>query len=379
MPEVNAFLAVPYSGRGIGYTCKKLLEGIMGDDFEVCLNAPYLNANLATGMRHNTLAPILLSKLLYRFARPQTRRLVEKIHLSALKKSASRQTISYIWSETSPDFDLELRSLKSIIVREKFNCSKAAAKRILDDAYARLGLDPQHGITDDAIRLEKARLERADAIFCPAAGVDASLEEIGIPKHRRLRGSYGFDLSRVTTPAPPSLDPIDGTTYLFMGTICVRKGAHLMLRAWAKSGVNGRLVLAGALEPAIANTCRVELARPDVVRLAFTPNVAALYKSADVFVFPTLEEGDPLVIYEAAANGLAAIVSPMGAGNVVRHGVEGYVLDPYAEDDWIEAMRSLDKDADQRRRLSDAIRTKAAEFEWPRVGLQRRASLRTLL
>lgn len=379
MPIVNTFLAVPFSGRGIGYTCHKLLEGIRGDDFEVCLNAPYLNSDLGNDIRHNGLWPTPLAKLVYRYARPQARRLVEKIHLSALKRAGTNQTISYLWSETSPAFDEELHNLKSIVVREKFNCGKATAKRILDEAYARLGISPQHGITDDAIRLEKARLEQADAVFCPNANVDISLAEIGIPESKRLRTSYGYDPARVITSEPAALAPIEGTTYLFVGSICVRKGAHLLLKAWAKSGVKGRLVLAGALEPIIETTCREELARADVVHLSYTSNVAALYKSADVFVFPSLEEGGPQVTYEAAANGLAAIVSPMGAGDVVRHGEEGHVLDPYAEDDWIEAIRLLDRNAGERQRMSDAIRTRAIQFEWPKVGLQRRTSLRTLL
>ena len=40
------------------------------------------------------------------------------------------------------------------------------------------------------------------------------------------------------------------------------------------------------------------------------------YLAANVFVLPSLEEGDPIVAYEAAAYALPVMASPVGAGRI---------------------------------------------------------------
>ena len=75
------------------------------------------------------------------------------------------------------------------VVREKFNCGKATAKAILDDAYTRLSLSPAHGITDAGIAKEREELHLADAVYCPNAMVAESLRAIGIAGHNSWGGS----------------------------------------------------------------------------------------------------------------------------------------------------------------------------------------------
>ena len=86
--------------------------------------------------------------------------------------------------------------------------------------------------------------------------------------------------------------------------------------------------MAGQLEPTIKSKCADVLRRDDVIILDYVQNVGAVYRSADVFAFPSLEEGDPLVTYEACGCGLPIITTPMGAGRVVRHNREGFVDRP---------------------------------------------------
>ena len=120
-------------------------------------------------------------------------------------------------------------------------------------------------------------------------------------------------------------------TALFVGTICVRKGVHLLLDYWIQSGVKGRLILLGEIEPIIKDKCADLLRRSDIVVMDYVKekDLGALYRSADVFLLPSLEEGSPLVIYEACGSGLPVVTTPMGAGAIVRHSCEGLVLDPY--------------------------------------------------
>ena len=151
-----------------------------------------------------------------------------------------------------------------------------------------------------------------------------------------------------------ALPPINGATFIFVGSICVRKGAHLLLRYWARSRIRGRLILAGEVEPAIAEVCAEYLAREDVQVIKYTRDLGPYYRSADAFVFPSLEEGGPQVTYEAAGCGLPLITSPMGAGRIAVEQSTGFIVDPFDEAVAIAAMQAMADDRDLRRRMGDA-------------------------
>jgi glycosyltransferase involved in cell wall biosynthesis len=134
------------------------------------------------------------------------------------------------------------------------------------------------------------------------------------------------------------------------------------------------LLLCGSIEPAIAEACSEILARPDVVHSQYNPDISWAYRQADIFAFPSLEEGSPLVTYEAMAHGLPILTSPMGAGSIVRDGIDGMIVSPYEHDAWVEALRKLASSPDLRTRFGDAARQRAQEFTWERVA-DRRAKL----
>ena len=161
-----------------------------------------------------------------------------------------------------------------------------------------------------------------------------------------------------------------------LSDICVsEKGTHLLLRAWEKARLNGTLVLCGNIEPAIEQTCKEILSRPDVFWHQHSPDVGRLYRQADVFVLPSLEEGSPLVTYEAMANGLPVLVSPMGSGGIARDEIDGMVISPYDDEKWVESLRKLSTDASLRRNFGKSARKRAEQFTWKKVGRRRAAEI----
>lgn len=62
----------------------------------------------------------------------------------------------------------------------------------------------------------------------------------------------------------------------------------------------------------------------------------------------------------------------MGAGRVVRHGQEGYVLDPLDKSGWIAAIRELAEDSCKRAALAVAARARADLFTWDLVAKRRK-------
>ena len=117
--------------------------------------------------------------------------------------------------------------------------------------------------------------------------------------------------------------------------------------------------------------CADLLSRPDIVHIPFTNDIASVYRSADIFVFPTLEEGSPLAVYEAMGNGLPVIVSPMGAGEIVRDGKEGMVIDPFDREALIAAMRRMATDFELREAMAAAGRVRASDYTWEEAGSHR--------
>ena len=96
------------------------------------------------------------------------------------------------------------------------------------------------------------------------------------------------------------------------------------------------------------------------------PEIADVYRHADVFVFPSLIEGLGLVVLEAMASGLPVITTPNGPGEVVRDGVDGFVVpirDVAAIVDKLEYLRTH---PEERRRMGRNARERALSFTWAR-------------
>jgi glycosyltransferase involved in cell wall biosynthesis len=149
--------------------------------------------------------------------------------------------------------------------------------------------------------------------------------------------------------------------------------------AWVRSKIKGILILCGRAQKEILDLCANYLKRDDIIHIDHTDEISPLYKSVDFFVLPSLEEGSPLVIYEAMGNGLPIVTSPMGAGAVVRDGVEGIVLDPYDFNGWVEALKKLAEDKGLRTKFRVAALERAQEFTWEKVGQRRRELLLKVL
>jgi glycosyltransferase involved in cell wall biosynthesis len=372
--RMAVLLPLELTTKGPGYTCGLLARGMAGDGLALTIVTPRV--------RSFTVAPADVIEVLpqwtryfpYRWVRPMGRRRIDAAFLNFAVDSASQVRAAYIFPDTAVRTIMDLKKAEIVVFREMINCHRGTAKSILDDAYRRLGSVPQHDISDASVVVEQQALEAVDYILCPSPMVEKSLQENGIASRKLLRASYGWDPARFSG-SDLHLEPTEGLTAVFVGTIGVRKGVHLLLDYWARSGVKGRLVLAGAMEPLIKQKCADLLCRDDVVVLDYVKDAGALYRSADIFVFPTLEEGGPQVTYEACACGLPVITSSMGAGRIVRHGQEGFIIDAYDRDGWVSALRKLAKDTERRRVMARSAMERAPEFVWDAVAGRRRQQI----
>src|SRR5262249_5043793 len=81
----------------------------------------------------------------------------------------------------------------------------------------------------------------------------------------------------------------------------------------------------GPLEPALAAEVAARGLHGRVRLLGFRPDVPLLYQLADLFVFPSSNEGLSVALVEALANGLPAVVSDIPQNREAASGVEDAV------------------------------------------------------
>lgn len=374
--SLNVLLGLMLSPRGPAYTLARLVQAMIGEGLDARIFAP-VDAWKTTGIptvTGNIFSPRIDPRLPYRLFGELLARRSERRLLEALDRGGVGRDLVFTWGEVSLDVSRTLHARGVPVVREKYNCAKRTAKDILDRAYAALGVAGNGAISEAMVEKENAELALADAIFCPSPMVAQSLLALGIPADRLIHTSYGWEPGRFAGD-DKALPPVEGPTLIFVGSVCVRKGAHILLEAWRRANIRGRLVLSGEMEPLIGRRFRDVLARDDVLHLPYTSNVGAVYRSADWFVFPSLEEGSPLVTYEAAACGLPLVVSPMGAGPFARDGVEGLVIDSDDPAAWAEMIRSLPDRRDQQAEYAEGARLRSLDFTYEKVGARRREQL----
>jgi len=278
----------------------------------------------------------------------------------------------YAWPSAPVDAVAAAKERGATVVVENINTFTGWARTVLDRASEAIGAPPQHTITDQWIEEELRRLSLADFVFAPNAFVEESLRQTGITTYEVLPTSYGAYLPQ--RPARTLDEPTTGgrrLRFLFVGLVCVRKGAHRLLEAWREARIPGELVICGTVDPFVAERYAEELADPSVHVIGFQPDIDAQYASADVFVFPSLEEGGPQVCYEAAAHGLPQITTAIGGGRIARDGRNALVVEPDSADALAGALRKLAADAELRHELGITARRDAREFAWPEVAARR--------
>lgn len=305
------------------------------------------------------------------------RRILNPARISAIAefiffKTLKKGDIVYLWPGASVDLYRKIHASGYVIVSERINTLLSTSKRILDEEYKKLGIHPGHGLTLHALKEESSCMSIADYIFSPSPAVAASIIAAGIPGRKILKTSYGLEDHEILTARTAS-EKNRPLTAIFVGTVCVRKGIHLLLEAWVKADIEARLVIVGRISPEAESMLDAALkVRSDIEHMDFVEDLEPVYRSADFMILPSLEEGSPLVTYLALGARLPLIVSAMGGGGVIEHMREGFVIDPHDTDAFADAIATMVNDEGLRSRMSEAAGARASRYTWDRVSRRRR-------
>lgn len=374
---LNIYSDLPLNNGGPSYTCEQVANAMESEAIRPRIFTPAdRRPRVQTDVHVHAVVPRWARKVPFKTAQAVSRLLCARNLLQSCQADPG-SSVAYLWGDVPAWLVTELARSRTFIAREKYNSARLVARDILKSEYSKLdamSAFPYHQYTSKQIHLEMESLRIANLVFCPSPMVAWSLQEVGLARDALVETSYGFDPRRLDG-STKALAPVEGLTYLFAGSICVRKGAHILLDAWRRANVKGRLVLVGRMEPLIAARYAEILERADVEHHEFTNDIGSFYRSADLFVFPSLEEGSPLVTYEAAYCGLPCLVSPMGAGPIIRDGIEGRVIDSTDVDVWAEALSKAAKDSGWLATSGQAGHERSKNYFWEPVGQQRSRDL----
>ncbi len=235
---------------------------------------------------------------------------------------------------------------------------------------------------DDRWRRRLARAVRTcGAVIVPSASARGDLvARYDVPEVRVHAIPHGVDAAAFATVPDEEVErvrerfAIAGPYVLFVGGLEPRKNVVGLVRAFAASGVDATLVVAGGRVrwfPAEEARVWAEVRRlPERVRgrvvltgYVSEPDKRALLAGAAALAFPSLYEGFGFPVLEAMAAGTPVLTSDVSSLPEIA-GEDALLVDPKDEDAIARGLRRLLEDADLRERLVGPARARAAGFTW---------------
>lgn len=365
---IHVFEPTSFWGRGHSETCYRICSHWPGYGQDTKIHTTLAHRSDPAGVLHPVLPhwlPAPIKSRIHNFLGQEALRCRSE---AAGLQRVQAGDICYFWPGTSNAAMQAARNKGATVVLEFINTHVAYAKHILDAECDRLGIP---SITTDLdIEGEEQRLALADFAFAPGPFVGDSIRRSSPSDVGILETSYG---AYVPKRAPDRIRQTRPMRFLFVGLFGVRKGAHTLLDAWKKTDIEAELYIVGTISPEMQ--ARLDATEDDRLRyLGYRADIGAVYSQADVFVFPSLEEGGPQVTYEAASYGLPLVVTAMGGGRIAD--VENAIIVPSSDSDALaNAFVRLNADRELAEAMGRAARSAALQFDWPEVARQRLALL----
>lgn len=168
-------------------------------------------------------------------------------------------------------------------------------------------------------------------------------------------------------PRPREVRTSNSLVVLYAGSLQPRKRVELVIQEAARRpGVQFRLAGRGKSEDCCRALCREHNCH-NVTFLGHLPSsqLAEEMRKADVFLFPSIHEGHPQVLGQAAACGLPAVAMNLYRPDYVLHGETGFLADSDAE--LTQRLSVLLRDSELRRSMASAAVSHSQKFDWDRI------------
>ncbi|MBC7913700.1 MAG: glycosyltransferase family 4 protein [Pyrinomonadaceae bacterium] len=207
-------------------------------------------------------------------------------------------------------------------------------------------------------------LNECDFVICNSQFTSDTLTGASILKDKIIKIPYGFpevEWLKTEESNHPKM------TFLFAGNQCLRKGIHLLYKAWIACNFDpakAELVIIGKNQ--LPDTIKKGL--PSSVK--FIPNIPHIelmdyYRKADVFVLPTLADGFGMVISEAMSKGLPVITTMNSGGpDIITHQKNGFLVEAGDIKALAEQMKWCYSNPEATREAGSRAMVTAAAYPW---------------
>jgi glycosyltransferase involved in cell wall biosynthesis len=217
--------------------------------------------------------------------------------------------------------------------------------------------------------LEQKTFDNCAGIFAMSSWLARSLvEESGVPACKVHIVHAGVNVRLEESDIVP-LEGRKRTTILFIGRNFRRKGGDLVYQAFREL----RREHSPAFDLVFAGPSRWPFEQPIPDGVTFLGNASwdalrKYFRLADVFCLPSRLEGFGIVLAEALCCGIPCIAKNNSAmTDIVKPGVNGYLLDSNAPRDLAELIVRIADDRALRQRVRDDMREYRSYYSWDRV------------
>ena len=215
-------------------------------------------------------------------------------------------------------------------------------------------------------------LTRADGIRVVSERVKKNILALGVDPHKLSVIPIFVDVDYFIK-TNPSFDlhksyPLYPRIILSLGRLVPEKNYSKLIRAFRevhKANADTMLLIIGSgpERERLLSLARSLDILDAVVLLPWARDVVSYYKSADLYVQPSLYEGWGMAVVEAMASGLAVIMTDVGlAGEVLHDGASGVVVPSTDEQTLASAMLRLLSDNELRANLGQRAQREAAKL-----------------
>ncbi|TSC90972.1 MAG: group 1 glycosyl transferase [Parcubacteria group bacterium Licking1014_17] len=209
---------------------------------------------------------------------------------------------------------------------------------------------------------------QADMVFCPSEYTKSLLVAYGLPAEKLRAQSNGVDLKKfykdeMRGELARRQYSLSGVVIGNIGLAIPRKGINTFLYLAEKFPGN-RFMWYGKIYNPLFVKALPKTIPANVNFTGYVDDVLAAFNSLDIFIFPSYEENQGMVILEAAALGLPILVRdiPVYRGWLVH---EQNCLKAKNDDEFRICLDRLLKDADLRKRLGEQAQKLAEENSLP--------------
>lgn len=266
------------------------------------------------------------------------------------------------------------RQLGIATVLDRTNSHILTQQELVGREYEEHGLPQREWHSPKMVQRGLGEYELADHIVALSSFARDTFIDRGFAPERVSAVPPGVDLTGFA-PAPRTDDIF---RIIYVGTLCLKKGTHHLLEAFSKAALPGaELLLIGS----IAGEIRPWLERHEgtFVHSEYVPHsqLASNLTRGSIFVLPSVEDGFGKVILEAMACGLPVIASTnTGGPDVVREGVDGYIVPIRDPETMADRFTRLASDRALLARMGEAARQRVADgFTWERYAARMREAL----